>query len=136
MATQGKFNATLLGLYKDGTLITYATNYTINIDNESFDVTNKDSGGWAERLMGVRNWSITGDAFLAFDAPMTMDDLFSEMNARTSFNVRFSTEVSGDIYWHGTAFITSLSINAPQEDAASYSFTIEGTSALTQTTRT
>ena len=136
MATQGKFNGTLLGAYKDGTLMTYSTNFTLNVDNDMFEVTNKDSGGWREIMAGARSWSITGDAFLAFDAAMTMDDLFTEMNARTSFNVRFSTEVSGDIYWHGSCYVSNISVNAPMEDGVTYSFTLEGTAALTQTTRT
>ena len=136
MANTGILNGTKIGVYKDGTLITHSQDFSMSISNDMFDVTTKDSGGWRDILPGVRSWSITGNAFLAFDAAMTMDDLFTEMNARTSFNVRFSTEESGDIYWHGSVYISELDPSAPTEDGTTYGFTFEGTSTLTQTTKT
>ena len=136
MATSDLFNSTLLGLYVGGTLISNSQSFDLTLDNETFDVTNKDSGGWAEKLPGVRSWSMSGSAFLAFDSTYTIDDLYALISGRTVSNLRFSTEISGDLYYHGNGYLTNINVTAGTEDGVTYDFSFEGTGALTESTRT
>jgi hypothetical protein len=62
-----------------------------------------------------------------------VDELFtSYLATRTVLTVMFSTEVSGDLKYSGSAWLTSLSIDAPNEDNTTYSMSFSGTAALTQ----
>ncbi len=136
MATTGIVNGTSLLLYVDGTAVSHSTNFTINMTMETRDATTKDSSGWSDKLEGLRSWSIDGEAMMAFDATYGFDDLFALYNGRTSATVLFSTEVSGDKYYTGTGYLTSLSETAGVEDSATFSFTFEGTGTLTEGSQT
>lgn len=70
----------------------------------------------------------------AFDATYGVDDLRTAALARTQVTLRWMTNVSGDNYVQGTAYITSLEENSPgAEDNASFSVSFEGTGAPTIT---
>ena len=71
----------------------------------------------------------------------TYSELFTAMSTRTPIDVVFATAagtapswtisaVVGKTKFTGTGFITSLSMNAPDGDNATYSVSIEGTGAL------
>jgi len=100
------------------------------------DITSKDSGGWAEKIAGLRSWSLSGEFKFAEDSAVSFDDLFGEINARTSFGIRFSTTTAGDMFYHGLGFLTSLEMSADLEDAQSFSASFEGTGTLTSSTVT
>ena len=57
------------------------------------------------------------------------------MATRTSFTVTFgvTTSATEDTKYTGTAWITSLSLTAPLEDTSTYSVSMTGSGALTQT---
>ena len=55
-------------------------------------------------------------------------------DARTQFELKFSTEVTGDIKWTGQAFLTSLSADTPNEDSSTWSGSFSGTGELVQAT--
>ena len=80
------------------------------------------------------------EGFYAFDSSnFDFQDLFLQFEARTSFKLRFAygsgtpTE-SGDTYYEGDVYITSLSLDSPLEDSATFSASFEGTGVLTDTT--
>lgn len=136
MPSTGVNNATIIGVYVDGTLISKATGHTLSIGNDVFEITSKDSNGWKEIKPGLRNWSISADCRFAEDSSYAFDDLFGLVNGRTQFSVKFSSNVSGDKYYHGNAYITNLEMSADMEDAQGFSCTIEGTGALSESTLT
>lgn len=134
MATTGKVNGTKIGLYVGGVLVASATSHTLNIEANMIDVSSKDSAGWAEFIGGQKTWSIDGEYLFHFDAANGYEELYDSWNARTSVTAMFSTEVSGDIKFSGSAFVTSLPLEAPMEDATTYSVSLQGTGALTKGT--
>jgi predicted secreted protein len=132
MATTGKINTTLLAVYVGGTKINHAQGGSLNIDHSPRDVTTKDSAGWQEVLEGLRSWSVSANGLLAFDATYGTDDLDDIITGRTTVTVRFSTEVTGDTYYEGTAYISNLACDSPgQEETATWSCEFAGTGALT-----
>ena len=100
------------------------------------DATTKDSAGWRDLLEAALEWSMNGDGLVAFDATYGFDDLFEVIVARTAVTIKLSTEQSGDTYFQGSAFLTSLDKDAPAEDNVSMSFAFEGTGLLTKYTGT
>jgi len=131
MATTGKMNATLMGWYVGATQISHATEGSISIAMDTRDVTTKDSAGWRELLESTRSWSGSASAMYANDATYGLADLEAALVARTAVTVKFSTEVSGDDYYSGSAFITSLEASGGVEDTVTYSISFEGTGAIT-----
>ena len=69
-------------------------------------------------------------------ADTEVDELTTQMLARTAvtFTFTLSSTATGDYFYSGSGFVTSLEISAGTEDAPTYSCSIEGTGALTVTT--
>jgi len=136
-------NGTELKVYSTGTtnLVAFAQNCTININHSPREITNKESGGYKEILEGLRDFSIDVDGAYAWtDASGTAltngaDDLVnSNILTRASVDFIFGdTQATSDVSYSGSGFITSVSLTGGTEDTATYSLTIEGTGALTQT---
>ena len=136
MATSGKFNGTNILVYNNGVAVAHATSHTLNFNAEMIDATTKSSAGWKDHLPGLRDWSIDCEALVAFDASEGIEELFTDYTGRTQLTVKFSTEVTGDTRWTGSAYISTGSINAPLEDVTSFSVTFTGSGALTAETIT
>ena len=140
MATNGVLNGTKFAVYAAGTKIAYATTASISINHNLRDTSTKDSGGWRDQLEGQRDWEVSVDGMLIFVdgsggaiGGLTANELYSSYIAsRTEFELKFSTEVAGDIKWSGNAFMTSLSMDTPNEDSSTWSASFSGTGVLTQ----
>ena len=81
---------------------------------------------------GAYAWTNVGGSALTNGA----DDLLnSYIITRTSLVVRFGNTdgTTSNIYYEGTAWLTAFSVSAPTEDTATYSLSLTGTGALTQT---
>jgi predicted secreted protein len=79
----------------------------------------------------LKSYTLSGEALHAFDAAHGFDELFAIFTAGELIKVKFSTDETGDTFWSGDALITSLTLNAPQDDLRSMSYSIEGSGALT-----
>ena len=141
-------NGTDIRVYDGSTndLIAYAQSGTLNFSMSTRDITNKQSGGFKESLEGLREWSVDMDGAYAWTNPAGagiadgLDDLFLKYlldlgsNTREAFTVRFGNTggATGDTYYEGSAFLTSVSVSAGTEDTATYSISLEGTGGLIQ----
>ena len=137
-------NGTDIKVYDSSTniLVAYAQSGTLNVNHSTRDISNKESSGWAEAMEGQRNWDISLDGAYAWTnvggTALTngADDLLnSYIITRTSLVVRFGNTdgTTSNIYYEGTAWLTAFSVSAPTEDTATYSISLTGTGALTQT---
>ena len=142
-AQDGQINGTELGVYIGGTLIAYSTSATLNVNHSPRSTSNKEDGGWETAMEGYRNWDVSCDALYAWLTPAgsaisnsTLSDLFTAyITTRASFTITFgSTETTG-IGWTkytGTAWLTSASLSAPNEDTSTFSVSFQGSGELTQ----
>ncbi len=103
---------------------------TLNRSVDVIDVTSKSSDNWEENLPGIRHWSIDFDGLLVEDDTgyLELEDAF--MNG-TQVRVQMET-VSGNKYT-GMATLTDFPIEAPYDDAATYSGTLQGSGPLVKT---
>lgn len=134
MPTTGIMNGTLLGVYSASTLIAHATEGSISLNLDTRDATTKDSSGTRDLLEGIKSGTISVSALYAEDAAYGVDDLMTAWSGRSTLEIKFSTEVTGDHYWSASAYVTSLEVNAGMEDNVSYSATFELTGAITYST--
>tara|TARA_Y100001972_G_scaffold68898_1_gene84024 strand:+ start:660 stop:1097 length:438 start_codon:yes stop_codon:yes gene_type:complete len=143
MAT-GLINGTdlLLKVGADGTeaIIAASTSCSLEVSMDEIDQTNKDSLGWKSIIGGTRSWSVSADALYQNEdvANTSFVDLWSYVNTRSKIFVEFTVEggSAGDdnVYYEGSGFITSLSVNGGTEDQSSFSVTITGSGALVEDT--
>ena len=136
MATTGVFNGTLMGVYVDGVEVAVATSFDLTVNAAEIDISSKDSAGWKDILAGQMDWSVSVDGLFSLSATEGMKEQFDELISRASVNLKMSTNVSGDYYFHGTAYCTSISMNAPKEDKPTWSATFVGSGALTKSQKT
>ena len=132
--TSGIMNATLVGAFFNGAVkIANCVSTDMDISVAIRDTTSKDSAGWKTGAPGLRSWS--GSASCKFDqsANYTYDQLFALVDARTTFTFYWSTGVTGDKKYAGSAIITSLKKSSPMEDNVTFECSFEGTGALAET---
>ena len=100
---------------------------SLSMASETLDKTSKDSDGWQESLSGLKSWTISTDGLLILDDEgyMALEEAYM-----TSENVlvQFSTK-SGAMY-EGDAIITTIDLDAPYDDLASYSAEFQGSGEL------
>lgn len=103
---------------------------TFNRSADTLDLTSKDNAGWQDEDYGIQSWSIEGDGVLVEDDAgyLALEDAF--MN-RKSVKVRFETEKGAQ--YEGDAIITDFPVEAPYDDLATYSITLNGKGEPTKT---
>lgn len=124
--------------------IAFSTSAKLEITTDTREISSKDSGYWKERLAGKHDWKCGSDALyteaLTGTATTTsIDELYALMIARTSLTVVFGaatgaagaqTNDAAKKKYTGQAFITAISMNAPDNETTTYSISLEGTGAL------
>lgn len=134
-------NTSLLTLYFEtdvaGTFekVAHSTDATISFSAETVDITSKDTQGYRDTLAGLRSWTANLTAFIDYSSTLGQEELVDKWIAGECVKIRFTTNVSGDIYYEGDATITSVELNSSgAEEAASFSITLENAGAITKGT--
>ena len=103
-------------------------NASLEMSAETIDTTVKSTGGWAAKIPGIKSWTSSCDGVYF------LDDTGLEA-AQTAFmngnEVKLEFSNSSGLAYSGQAVITSMSVEAGQEDVVSYTISFEGTGALT-----
>lgn len=104
---------------------------TLTREYDTIDVTSKDNMGWQDEEYGNASWSIEADGLLVEDDAgfLALEDAFE--NAEYVM-VKFQTQAGNN--YEGSAIISDFSVEAPYDDSATYSLTLNGKGAYTKTT--
>lgn len=117
--------------------LAHTTSATLNLEMAVIDVSSKDSSGNQEVIGGQKTASLDFEGLTDFGSSgYGVDDLFSLLNNRYKVDWTMGTADAGSPTapkWTGEGVITSLTINAPMEDAVTYSGTITVTGGVTFT---
>ncbi|MGL4730523.1 MAG: phage major tail protein, TP901-1 family [Clostridium sp.] len=129
MTNQAKRGLDLM-MYVGETPIGGQRGASIEMTSETLDVSTKTTGDWTAKINGAKSWtsSCEGIYFLGDTGYKAAVDAFI---AGTSVTVKLSDN-GKTIGYTGQAIITSLSIDAPYDDALTYSLEFEGVGALTE----
>ena len=128
------FNATSLIVEVAGVAVAHATDATLSLEHDLVDGSSKSSSGWKDVISGQRSWSLSCSALQDYASTYGAETAFDAINGRTSATVTFTTNVSGDIEYSGTAYVASLTQNAPLEDVATWEVEFTGSGALAKAT--
>ena len=104
---------------------------TLNRGYDTIDITSKDNSGWQDEEYGNANWSIEADGLLVEDDAGFLA-LEAAFEGADYVKVRFQTQ-AGNKY-EGSAIISDFNVEAPYDDQATYSLTLNGKGAYTKTT--
>lgn len=101
---------------------------TLNRSGEVIDVSNKVSSGWKENLTGLKEWSIDADGIMVADdeSLQVLEKAFIESKV---VHIKMGKKDSTWGY-EGDAIITDFPIEAPYDDAVTYSMTLQGAGGL------
>ena len=112
------------------------TSASLSVSMETRDTSNKDSQGWRELLEAQKSWSLSGHGLLTYNLASGdgYSDLWGYVTGRTKIYVKFGSTDTDEKYYSGQGFLTSLDQEAGMEDNVTYSFSFEGTGALTEST--
>ena len=103
-------------------------NASLEMSAETIDTTVKTTGGWASKITGIKSWTSSCDGVYFVDDAGLEAAQTAFMNG-TEVQLEFSN--SAGLSYSGQAVITSMSVEAGQEDIVSYTISFEGTGALT-----
>ena len=103
-------------------------NASLEMSAETIDTTVKSTGGWAAKIPGIKSWTSSCDGVYFLDDAGLQAAQAAFMNG-TEVKLDFSN--SSGLAYSGQAVITSMSVEAGQEDVVSYTISFEGTGALT-----
>lgn len=106
----------------------------LNRSMSTIDVTAKASTGqWKENLSSFKEWGIDADALVVEDdaAYLALETAFENGTALT-----VSLESEAGHTYSGSAYLTDFPLDAPYDDAATISVTLQGTGALAKTDAT
>ena len=116
------------------TAVAGATTGSLSVNQETIDVTNKDSSGRKEFINGVKSWTLDCEAFTTSSGETVSGDTsIAALEAGTKIYVQFrdgSGQASAKKYT-GYGYITSIGVNANVGEFSTYSVSIAGTGALT-----
>ena len=103
-------------------------NASVEMSAETIDTTVKTTGGWASKIPGIKSWTSSCDGVYFVDDAGLEAAQTAFMNG-TAVSLEFSN--SNGLSYSGQAVITSMAVEAGQEDIVSYTISFEGTGALT-----
>lgn len=129
--TNAKRGLDILIYTSDNKMLAGQRGCTLNRSASLIDVTNKTNDGWVESLTSTKQWSIDCDGVFVYDdaALVELEEAF--LNSTV---VKITLKDSKGWGYEGNAVITDFPIEAPYDDAATYSLTLTGTGALTKYT--
>lgn len=103
---------------------------TITLNGETIDVTTFASGGWIEKLQGLKSAEVSLAGFWLTTDANGQTALTTAYTAGTA--VALSCLFDGTAGWSGSFLVSSIEIGAGVADAVSFSCSLESTGALTK----
>lgn len=102
---------------------------TINRDKDTFEVTSKDSSGWKEFLSGFKEWSIDNDGIYvrSHNSHKALKKIFNEDDPVL---IKVTNQKAETDLFGGLAILQSYPIEAPYDDAVTYTASLQGTGEL------
>lgn len=129
-------------------VIAFATSCSLQVDGETIDTSNKMACRWTSNLAGKNGYTVSADAlYTDASGAYSFDSLLGDMvagdavgwaiaqcsTAATCADQNFYIDNS-KVVAMGEGFITSLSLNAGNNEVASCSITITGSGEITTPT--
>lgn len=96
---------------------------------ESIDISTKTTGAWKAKIGGAKEWTAECEGVFFFDE-VGFEAAKTAFRAGTPVQLKFTKRNEPQKGEQGNAIITSIAIDAPYDDAMTYSISFEGAGAL------
>ena len=135
----GVINGTYYSLQIDSKTILFGTAAGFSVEQSLRDITVRETNNWKTQLPGLRTWSMEFEGKLAYKyvdgtSPAwnkrTIDEVYALGIANQDRVVLKMAGGTGTYFWQGEAYITGISIDAPNEDNTSMNITFQGVNDL------
>ena len=129
-------NGTALLVSIAGTQVSCQTDDTsLSLTRDLIETTCKDATGSAKTyIAGEKDATIDVTAAYVMDATYGFTDLFSVYDNGTEVAWTWGSTAAGDRSYSGQGLISDLSVSGPQNDRSTYSFTLQETGEITEST--
>ena len=107
-----------------------STNATFSVNVDQKEVTSQTSAWYREYKNDIASWTLSCDGLITLDGYNYLF-LLNQQQSRSSIVTKFAIDNGADglVIISGTCNLTSLSINAPYKDIATYSVSLQGSGA-------
>ena len=96
---------------------------------ESIDISTKTTGAWKAKIGGAKEWTAECEGVFFFNET-GFEAAKTAFKAGTPVQLKFTKRGEPTKGEQGNAIITSIAIDAPYDDAMTYSISFEGAGAL------
>ena len=127
--TTGAVSGQSITLSIGGDLLAGSKNFTLSLNQATIDVTSRDDAFQAAFLAGRRDWTVDIDA-LYVHSDVAKKILLTNANTGAPSISAILTTADGATFT-GSVIVTSLALAMPDEDAFTYTCSLQGTGALT-----
>lgn len=101
----------------------------LNRKADSIDITTKDDADWKSKMAGMKEWGLDTDGIY-----VTSDESHRELSAAFENSnpvlIKVTNKKTASDMFGGLASITDYSVEAPYDDAMTYSLSLEGMGKL------
>jgi hypothetical protein len=133
--TAGAINGTIVLLYVGSTAVAAITECSFDLKHSPREATSKDStNGSSDFLEGRTSWTASSNNLFAFDSTYGFQELFAAWTNRTKLTIKFATVVAENYEYSGSAYITGLTANFPDQETTTYSVEMQGTGVFAEAT--
>lgn len=140
MALNGIVNGTEYLLYIGVNTILFGTAASFSVEVDTKDISARETHNWKKILPTTRKWSMDFEGKLAYrlvdgSTPVgtTFDELITECYTNQNKNLIYLKSLqTGSISWSGFGYLSSASIEAPNEDNSTFNLSFTGTNELIQ----
>jgi len=123
----------------DSSVFAYCTDFTLNLDKTTVDITSISSNGWKDLKAMDKSWSIDFNGMVSRTAASDSSRGFEYMinslvSSDASVLCAIKPSISGNTYYQGGAYITSVKMQGGVGKAVTFSGKLDGTGTLSSTT--
>lgn len=111
-------------------LIGYLNSVSLNLEGDVAEIL-QFGAQYKEKVPTIKNWTASVDGTAAFAAGDSQHKLFQAYT--TGEKVTLQVKLSEDVYFEGSAFVSSLTISGSPDDAMTISAEFEGSGGVTFT---
>lgn len=121
--------------YSGGIELSLEMEVSLNLDMDTIETSDKDSGGWKTFEDGDKEWDASGTANLDWSATENVSQTFSDFTVGDAIEVDVGSADDTKFY-AGSALITNWNLTGPRNGLATFSFAVKGTGPITEGTTT
>lgn len=126
------FNGTNIAVTLGGTAIAHATECSLSLNQETIEVTTKDSSGMRELIAGLKSGSMSISGLQEVAGSDGVKALAATINTGAIVALVFDQVATNGEKWTANGILTSLELSGGTEDAPTYSASFELTGSITK----